>query len=202
MRRQHSLSSAMGRRVRVTKFIAKSQHRAIHFPVAAGSVMQLDDRTSEGKSGGPVDISVRAKLFISYKRSVATDEKLAHALRDSFRQQGHEVFIDVAMTVGTDWVTEIARRIRWCDFLVVLLSEAAIDSEMVQAEVRMAHQRRRSDGTPGILPVRVDFEGPLDYELDAYLGRIQYVLWRGDDDTRRVIADLQHSIAATGAAAF
>ena len=47
-----------------------------------------------------------------------------------FERAGHEVFIDTGMTVGTDWVTEIGRRIAWCDALVVLFSAASVDSEM------------------------------------------------------------------------
>jgi hypothetical protein len=126
------------------------------------------------------------KLFISYKRRAPSDEKLAHAIRNGFGAMGHEVFIDVGTKIGTDWVAEIERRIDWCDFLIVLLSELAVESEMVQAEVRLAHQRRRHDGRPAILPVRVNYKGALGYELDAYLGRIQYIIWSNDGDTARV----------------
>jgi len=143
-----------------------------------------------------------SKLFISYKRSIPTDERLAHAMRDAFMALGHDVFIDVTMTAGTDWVAEIDRRIRWCDYLIVLLSEAAAESEMVQAEVRLAHQGRRRDGRPNILPVRVNYTGSLGYELDAYLSRIQYVGWKGDADTAEVIAALQASISGKGKGEF
>jgi hypothetical protein len=147
------------------------------------------------RRAGAVTNRTRAKLFISYKRSVAEDERLAHAMRDRFEAAGHEVFIDIGMKVGTDWVAEIGRRIQWCDFLIVLLSKSAVQSEMVQTEVRLAHHRRSRDGHPAILPVRVNYRGPLDYELDAYLGRIQYVMWTGDGDTDRVLDDLATGFA-------
>jgi hypothetical protein len=99
------------------------------------------------------------------------------------------------MKIGSDWVSEIEYRIDWCDFLIVLLSEFAVESEMVQAEVRLAHQRRRHDGRPAILPVRVNYKGALGYELDAYLGRIQYANWSNDEDTAWVIDELQKSLA-------
>jgi hypothetical protein len=154
-----------------------------------------DGRDGKVQPAGVVVNTAPAKLFISYKRSVPQDEKLAHAMRDRFAAAGHDVFIDVDMKVGTDWVAEIARRIAWCDFLIVLLSESAVQSEMVQAEVRQAHQRRQRDGRPAILPVRVNYKGVLDYELDAYLTRIQYVMWTGGSDTDRIIRQLQRSIA-------
>jgi TIR domain/AAA-like domain len=130
------------------------------------------------------------------------DAKLAHAMRHGLGAAGYDVFIDVGMKVGTDWVAEIARRISWCDFLIVLLSETAVESEMVQAEVRLAHHRRRHGRHPAILPVRVDYRGALGYELDAYLGRIQYLMWTGDDDTDRVIRELQSSIAEVDPKSF
>ena len=136
-----------------------------------------------------------AKIFISYKRSIPVDETLAHTMHKTFVSCGHDVFIDVAMTAGTDWVAELDKRIRWCDFLVVLLSEAAVESEMVQAEVRLAHQRRRRDGRPYILPVRVNYAGALGYELDAYLGRLQYISWKSEADTTEILAALETSIA-------
>jgi hypothetical protein len=135
------------------------------------------------------------KLFISYKHNISADEKLARAIRDGLGAAGHDVFIDIGMEIGTNWVTEIERRIKWCEFLIVLLSEASVESEMVQAEVRLAHQQRRHDGRPVILPVRVNYSGPLDYELDAYLGRIQYSLWTSEKDTHDVIHELQNRIA-------
>ncbi|MEM9435306.1 MAG: AAA-like domain-containing protein [Pseudomonadota bacterium] len=135
-----------------------------------------------------------AKLFISYRRSVKFDEQLAQYLRENLAQAGSEIFIDVGMQVGTDWVAEIRRRIDWCDYLIVLLSEQSIHSEMVQGEVRLAHQKRKRDGSPQILPVRVCYDGPLDYELDSYLGRVQYVTWNSKQDSERALTAIKSAI--------
>jgi hypothetical protein len=85
---------------------------------------------------------------------------------------------------------EIGRRIEWCEYLVVLLSATSIHSEMVLGEVRIAHRRRRQDGRPQILPVRVRYDDPLDYELDSYLARFQYLSWGGAADTSHVLAEV------------
>ena len=60
-------------------------------------------------------------------------------------------------------------------------------SEMVLGEVRMAHRKRRKDGRPQILPVRVRYDEPLDYELDSYLARFQYLSWGGPAETSHVL---------------
>ena len=135
------------------------------------------------------------RFFISYRRSAEDDRALAAFLKTGLEQAGHEVFIDVGMPVGTDWAEEIGRRITWCDHLVVLLSEQSIDSEMVQGEVRMAHQARRADGRPAILPVRVNYDGRLDYELDSYLSRLQYASWKGQSDSATVLDALLRAAA-------
>lgn len=137
------------------------------------------------------------RFFISYRRRAAEDSQLARFLCDGLKKAGHEVFIDVGMAVGTEWGKEIERRIEWCEFLVVLLSEKAAESEMVQEEVRLAHHRRKVNGLPAILPVRVAYEGPLEYAVGAYLERLQYVLWRNAQDSQAILASLLE-VAASG----
>jgi len=131
-----------------------------------------------------------SRYFISYSRRSPEDGKLADDLRAGLEGARHEVFIDRGMRVGTDWVAEIERRIEWCDFLVVLLSATSIHSEMVLGEVRMAHRKRRKDGRPQILPIRVRHDNPLDYELDSYLARFQYLRWGGAADSSHVLSEV------------
>lgn len=128
------------------------------------------------------------RFFISYRRRADHDARLANLLVDELRKAGHEVFIDVDIAIGTDWSAEIARRIQWCDYLVVLLSEDSIDSEMVQGEIRLARHHRREDGSPFIFPVRVRYEGALDYELTSYIGRLQHIAWKTAADDGTVVS--------------
>jgi hypothetical protein len=99
------------------------------------------------------------------------------------------------MRVGTDWVEEIAERIAWCDCFIVLLSADAVSSEMVVGEVRRAYRRWKLDGKPRILPIRVGYLDALDYELDSYLGRIQYAEWHGDIDSQRLLDELTNILS-------
>jgi len=130
-------------------------------------------------------------VFISYSHSEPDEVALAAELCGGLTRAGCEVFIDSAILVGTDWVAEIERRIHWCDFLIVLLSERAATSEMVQGEIRLALASRRTrGGQPDILPVRVRYLGALDYELDSHLSRIQYAAWDSAADTPALLEQL------------
>ena len=133
---------------------------------------------------------MKQKFFISYRRSEAIDQRLARFLVKQLTSAGHETFIDESMPAGADWIKEIEQAIDKSDVLIVLLSEQSMHSEMVQGEIRRAHHRQRPDGCPRILPVRIKYEGSLGYELDSYLGRINYVLWREVDDDERVLAEI------------
>jgi hypothetical protein len=135
-----------------------------------------------------------ARIFISYRRSATADYTLAHALRDGFEASGHEVFIDTEMRIGTNWAAKIYEKVDWCDHFIVLLSPDAVVSEMVAGEVRRAHRCNRRDGSPSLLPVWVGVVGELGYELDSYLGPLQYQVCGNASETGTLLAGLRLAI--------
>jgi hypothetical protein len=137
------------------------------------------------------------RVFISYKRNSEPDETLAMYMARFLGDRGKQVFTDQKLKAGMDWVDEIRDQIAQADFLVVLLSPASMNSEMVFEEVKFADIQWRETGRPRILPVRVDYEGPLSHQLDEYLRPLQYVLWTGETDTpdvaRRILNAMEGS---------
>lgn len=131
-------------------------------------------------------LSPKIHFFISYKRNAEHDQNLAGYLHETLTAQGHTVFIDRSMRTGEAWLEQIDQQIRASDFLVVLLSQASADSEMVQAEVRRAYNYRRQQGKPHTLPVRIAYEGLLPYSIDAFLDPLQYVVWESPADNEQV----------------
>jgi hypothetical protein len=122
-----------------------------------------------------------AKFFISYRRSAPSTD-LARKLAARHEREQHHVFIDTNMQIGTNWTEEIVSQIQSCDFFIALLSEDARYSEMVQTEIKLAHQSAKERGSPTILPIRVQYEGSLGYKLDSYLDNIQHITWKDDSD--------------------
>ena len=136
-----------------------------------------------------------ARLFICYKRDIVPDQQVADYLFHCLSEQGHDVFIDRTLRTGDNWLAEIDQRIRESDFLVVLLSEASADSEMVKAEVKRAYEYRKLQGYPHTLPIRVAYEGLLPYAIDAFLDPLQYVVWTDEADNERVGNEILEAIA-------
>lgn len=143
----------------------------------------------------PQPVSKTARVFISYKRDVSPDEDVALQIYDALRQT-HTVFIDQTMVVGTLWAERIKTEIQQSDAIIVLLSERAASSEMVQVELSLAHELARSQGgRPAILPVRLNYREPFQYPLSAYLDPINWAFWEGAEDTPALIKELQCALA-------
>jgi AAA-like domain/TIR domain len=136
-----------------------------------------------------------ARFFISYRRNSADDNQLAHYLHETLTALGHSVFIDTTMRTGAAWLDEIDRQIKDSDFLIVLLSQNSVDSEMVKSEVQRASEYRKLQNKPQTLPVRMAFEGLLPYSLGAFLNPLQYVVWANADDNARVRDEVLAALA-------
>ncbi|WP_414755233.1 AAA-like domain-containing protein [Anabaena sp. CCY 9910] len=134
------------------------------------------------------------RIFISYKRNVIPDETVALQVFQSLAKQ-HQVFIDQIMLVGTRWAERIETEIRQADFLITFLSAQSVHSEMVEAEIKMAHNLAQlQGGKPAILPVRLEYRQPFQYPLSAYLNDINWAFWQGQEDTPRLITELSQAI--------
>jgi hypothetical protein len=138
--------------------------------------------------------SAPTRVFICHKRDLAHDEQLAVDLQKFLTTQGCEVFIDLILQPGQNWLDEIDRRIKASDFFITLLSKEAANSEMVQAEIWRAYEHRQRQKHPRLLPVRLAYEELLPYAIDAFLNPLQYVLWRTPADNERVCQDILAAI--------
>jgi hypothetical protein len=146
-----------------------------------------DDESPEGAR--------RKRIFISYKRNATPDEPLAMLLVEALRAK-HDVFIDQAMPIGADWVKRIDSELRRADFLITLLSETAIHSEMLKGEIETAHREASlQGGRPALLPVRVAYREPFQYPLSAYLDKLNWAYWGDQKDTPRLLAELERAFA-------
>ena len=136
-------------------------------------------------------------IFISYRHQ-EPDRTLAHTFADALKKAEHGVFIDTGIRWGADWVKRIREALEKTDYLLVLLSREAANSEMVVEEVMIARElAQQRNGVPIILPIRINlpFSEPLPYHLSAYLRTIQQERWNGEEDTARLTDQLLDILA-------
>lgn len=138
----------------------------------------------------PPTTNTSRKLFICYRRSAEEDSAFAKYLQAYLAARGCEVFIDLSMRVGTEWLKNIDEWLKTSDYLIVLVSKYSAESEMVQAEMQRAYEYRHKNGHPITLPVRMRYEDMLPYALSAFIGSIQQISWNGAKDNERVADEI------------
>jgi serine/threonine protein kinase len=134
------------------------------------------------------------EVVLLYKRNTQPDEQVLKLLEDQLREAGYRVFVDRHLQVGMEWAREIERRVSTAYAVVVLLSSASVNSEMLAYEVQIAHDSAQKTGRPRILPVRIDFEGVLPQPLASILNGIQYGQWRGPQDSPSLVKEITESL--------
>jgi len=136
------------------------------------------------------------KITLLYKRNVPEDEQVLQFLEKELSDRGHQVFIDRHLEVGVEWAREIENQIRTSDAVIPLISEKSIHSEMMGFEVEHAHEVASANkGLPRLLPVRVNYTGPLNEPMDGILEPIQYILWEGEISNEGLIVELEYALS-------
>src|SRR5215212_5056999 len=140
----------------------------------------VENRAAEEERSSPrptanhqpsADTRQAQRVALLYKRNAQPDEQVLKLLETQLKAHGYEVFIDRHLRIGVEWAKEIERQVRTADAVVPLLSQSSIYSEMLACEVQIAHEAaQEKEGKPRLLPVRVDYDGPLPEALAVILG--------------------------------
>jgi hypothetical protein len=139
--------------------------------------------------------SKKPEVVLLYKRDSQPEEELVTRIENHLRGKGCEVFMDRHLTMGVDWARDIETRIRSADAVIPLLSADSIQSEMLGFEIETAHEASQlHQGRPRLLPVRVNYTGPLPEPLASILDPIQYFLWEGDQDNLGLVTELAEAL--------
>ncbi|MBR0820284.1 TIR domain-containing protein [Bradyrhizobium liaoningense] len=110
-------------------------------------------------------------VFISYARS---DADVAAELATRLEAAGIGVWRDSHVAPGENWAAAIEGQLRAADYLIILVTHAALASDWVMAETSEAI-REYSDRAVTVVPVLLE-----NVEMPLSLSRIQYLDFRGD----------------------
>ena len=132
----------------------------------------------------------RWSAVILSKGNVAADDEVLALLRRELPRHGCAVAPEAHRAVGVEWARQIEERIREADAVVILLSASSVQSEMMACEVEIAHEAVEQLGKPQLIPVRVQFEGPLPAALGRVLNPVRSLAWEAPEDDQRLVKDL------------
>ncbi len=160
-------------------------------------VVGLASVTAGGKSAGPATSETGRQVAILYKRGASPDEWVLSLIEKELGGAAYRVFVDRHLAIGVEWATEIERQVRGSYAVIPLLSEASIHSEMLEYEIETAHSAsQQQNGTPRILPVRVNYREPLPAQspIAVILNPLHYFLWSGPADDSRLVEELKQAL--------
>jgi hypothetical protein len=135
---------------------------------------------------------VRQRIVLLYRPDALPDEHVRQRLEAQLRERGCQVFADRNGGAGVEWAREIERQLHAADVVIPLLSAQSMQSETLAGQVQIADEAARGqEGRPRLLPVRIDYTGPLPHgPLAAIVNPLVYVLWRGPGDDEHLIEQL------------
>ncbi len=135
------------------------------------------------------------RLFICYKPHADPDQKLAGYLYEMLTNQGHEVFIDPLTRTDEALLKQIDQQIKSSNFFIVLLSQEAVDSEIIQSEIAQAYSYYQAQGHPQLLSVRIADGDLLPYAIPTFLEPLHYVDWQSEADNPRLVEEILRAVA-------
>jgi hypothetical protein len=113
------------------------------------------------------------EVFISHS---SRDRKMAKRLAETLVAHGIPVFYSPRNIIGAQqWQDEILKALQRCDWFVVILSPAAVESMWVRREIAFALNARRLDGR--IVPLAYR---RCDMASVEWLGQFQRVDFSGE----------------------
>ncbi len=110
-------------------------------------------------------------VFISYARA---DKNVAAGIAERLRAGGVSVWWDAQLGPGQDYAAVIQDRLRAADYVILLLSQSALESRWVMSDMSEA-LREYNDRAVTVLPVLLD-----DLQLPPSLSQLQFLDLRHD----------------------
>ncbi len=135
-----------------------------------------------------------SQVFICYAPDQLCDRQLAITLAQKLRQV--RVFFDAAEIGNQESrISQIQEELERSDFIIVLLSQAAKESEVIHWELALLQERSQQIPLPFMILVRINFRDRLPKLLEEPLLAADWTFWRNEKDTPRLINEIQGALA-------
>lgn len=134
-------------------------------------------------------------IFICYNHQNQPDQSLASSLYATLTEQGHQVFVDPITRTDAAGLKQIERQIKASNLFIILLSKAALESEIIHSEINRAQVNYQVRHQPRILAVRLVNGGLPSNTLPASLEALPSIEWHNEADHPRLIEAIHGALA-------
>ncbi len=156
-------------------------------------------------TAAPLTLATAAgkQVAFVYKRGNQPDELLLTLLEMQLKGKGYEIFTDDRkLTFGIEWAKQVDAKARTSDFVIPLLSEQSIHSEMLVHELQSAHEvAGQQGGKPKLVPIRINYPGPLPDTMAALLSSLEQLVWTAEGDEQRLAEEVLDTLSGRKEAA-
>jgi hypothetical protein len=153
--------------------------------------------TGSTKEYPPSRRAAAYRITILYKPNPELDNHVRDLLETRLGEQDCEVLADKSAAFSVQWAREMEDNIRRSDAVIVLLTAASVESEMLTYEAELAHEAGQRGGKPVILAVRLNYSDRLTGPLANLLDRRPVFEWNTPRDDERLVTELLASLRAT-----
>lgn len=129
-------------------------------------------------------------VVVLYKRKAQPDETILGQIEQHLNSRGLKVFIDRHLKIGVEWAKAIEEQIRTSDWVIAIVSDSALGSEMLEYELEVAADEHRKRGKPFILPIRIGDDRPLEGPVGSIVNPLQFTVWKSAEDNARILRDI------------
>jgi hypothetical protein len=138
----------------------------------------------EGQASSETSVIAKATIAIAFPPNL---RELAMQLQQALTPVGHVMLI-------YEKDSPLSEQLKQTDYLLLLLSEQSLFSEVLLENVRLAKELRDSTEKPALFPICIDFPAnlPLSFDLLGYLQDVQPWQWRSANDISVLVSALQH----------
>jgi hypothetical protein len=135
----------------------------------------------------------RKRIYICNELNIEPDQQVADYFCQFFTAHQIMAFSDNSNHNDEAWFRKINDEIQNSDFLILLLSEQAASSEMVQSLVREAYEYRKDQGYPQIIRVNIgELSFPIPFE--EFLQPILEIGWQNQNNTELISREVLNYI--------
>lgn len=158
--------------------------------VSAKHGVQLTIHSLSRTGEAVASVSDVASVVLLYKRKAQPDELILATVEEHLRSRGFRVFIDRHLKIGVEWARAIEAQIRASDWVIAIVSDSALGSEMLEYELEVASDEHQKRGKPFILPIRIGDDRPLEGPVGSIVNPLQFTVWKSAEDDRRILAEI------------
>jgi serine/threonine-protein kinase len=160
-----------------------------------------DLRKLAAETDEPPPRSTPRRVFISCRSDDQEGQRLAASFYEALLVAGASPFFATRSIVdGKHWIRDVSEALRSADAFLLLLSPQGTVSEMLAAELAMAHQLAASQGgRPYILPVRVRLPHSTqeNHPMSERLQDLDHATWLDSPDTLAIVSRLLARLGMT-----